>query len=178
MKAMVLTAFLLTTITSSFAQQRIQIGNMAITGSGLQLIGTVSTTTADEEKGKGLSYLGWGLIIVGSLVNGGNLVIGSAQAQTLSQDDIDSMTTNMQAEAQIVMKDPSLASNLTIQDAINGFEMDADPEVKAQRFAEIAYKVSTATEDIDYSEILGTQDTETNREILERMDFVFGIATI
>ena len=69
---------ILTNAAPAFAQKNsIDIGRINITGSGLSLVGTVTTTTTDKDDNKQLYYAGWGLIIVGLLIDAGDL---SAQA--------------------------------------------------------------------------------------------------
>lgn len=162
--------------SNSNSDEIIEIGEIRI-GGFLQVAGVLSTTTGAGNRGNIMTYIGWGFIVAGTIDLASD-IIADKTARAMSQEEIDMMVANMYAQAQIVMKDPSLASNLTIQDAINNFEMDAAPDVKAKRFAEIVYQVSIATDDIDYSEILGPENTEANREILERMEHIFGLATI
>jgi len=135
--------------SAAFADNRITVDGISITGGGLQLIGTISTTTADD-KNPALGYIGWGLIVVGSLVNGGHIA-NAAEAAVPASD----VWSAMVRESRVYSHNPSLIkSDTAIANAASS--MGIQPKDLAQLVLELdaraanakAAKVAFSTDDL------------------------------
>lgn len=103
LKVILSTLIAVSMTTTAFADSQIRIGNMMISGGGLQLVGTISTSTADSSS-KSFTYIGWTLIVVGMLVQGGDLAVaGEMNASGKSVWD------SVVREASVISRAPELA---------------------------------------------------------------------
>lgn len=123
-------------ITIPANAELLRIGGIAITGGGLSLVGTVSTLSL-EDNHKSFKYIGWTLIVVGILLDGGDLVIGNANATEIQGQDVWDAVVR---EASVVSRSPELIkSDMPISNAAAKFGMPA------QDIAKIALDIDKAT---------------------------------
>ena len=179
-KKIILCLTFISIIGLAHAENTMQLGGLKITGGELQLIGTVSTTLAKD--GDPMSYVGWGLIILGSLVHGGDI------ASAAESPDRDKVFKSMLVDARVVNKHPNLAHGKPIKEAIDKFEDKNSKsfEDKAKRFTDLVIAAkehakkkladgkSTIT-DVEIDQFLAKNVTEANRDIFRKIFFLSGL---
>jgi len=162
-------------------------GFIGIDGATLQLIGTISTSSSDDQKIGTIDVetIGWFLIIIGSLVGPVKSASG-AEIQYSSHEVFDSMVE----QAEVTAENPKITSGSMISFAVQSFE-HADQGVnydqKAKDFSKIiiklkkeadalAQKIITQTQmDALLRRILGRHDTQKNREMIRRSLALAGV---
>jgi hypothetical protein len=128
------------TFASSLNSGGVQTGGLRISASGLQTIGSVMTSCSEDNKVA--VAIGWTLILVGSLANGGDLAFGAElnNSQTelaISSDsqlsDHSGLHANVkkvlqatEMEAMVASSNPQLASKMAINDFATA--LNANPE--------------------------------------------------
>jgi hypothetical protein len=129
---------------SAHADNRVTIGGISVTGGAMQLIGTASTTSADD-KSKALNVVGWGLIIVGCLVQSGDFAAG-AEVQIPQAE----MQRQVQTDARATLKNPAATSQRGISFAVNAFETKENMsyDAKAKLFSSVVLEVDSIAKDI------------------------------
>ena len=112
-------------VAGSPGSHRVGIGpNISISGGGLMLIGSVSTSSAGDEKGHPLRVVGWVLVVVGSLIDSGDLIWGAEPGQSYSTSDV---WNSMVREAKfLTVAKGQHQDDLAIVDAAVGFGLSVE----------------------------------------------------
>lgn len=158
-------------------ENKIQIGGIEISGGAFSLIGTASTAFGSGQ----IEYVGWGFIVVGSIINAGHVKsVNAAELPALTEEEARKARAQIKAEATVTNSSPELASSLELDDALNIFEMDTqDRKVKASRFSEVVLTIANSDTPEEYSdpnlakELLGEQDGQVNREIVYQLSNLY-----
>lgn len=119
-----------------YADQSLRVGGISISGGGLALVGTISIVFL-EDKHKAYTYIGWTLIVVGFLIDGGDLTIGNANAAEFQGEEVWNAVVR---EASVVSRSPELAkADTPIYSAAAKFG------ISVQEIAKLALDIDQAT---------------------------------
>ncbi len=132
-------------------ENKLQLHGISITGSGLQLVGTVLTLTADEEKGsaeKILKYTGYGLIVLGSLLHDGNLKFATSKNDVGNSDEV---WKSMKRDCSVASRQPSIAAGVAIGSAAQQMDLFAgqSDEDRVKGFCKLISSVSKKSNSLE-----------------------------